>query len=79
MMSHEMTMEDYYYDARRKQAAAEEDAQLLREQNGRLALSNDEYRETVAMLTRRLDEAHVLLRQYRREAHPGMDKGGYKL
>jgi hypothetical protein len=79
MMSHEMTMEDYYYDARRKQAEAEEDAQLLREQNGRLALSNDEYRETVAMLTRRLDEAHVLLRQYRREAHPGMEEGGYEL
>ncbi len=78
-MSHEMEMEDFIMDLRRKNALVEEQNQALREKNSRMTLSNDEYRETVAMLTRRLDEAHVLLRQYRREAHPGMTEEANEL
>jgi len=64
-MSHEMEMEDYYLDTRRKLAVSEEQNELLREQNSRLTLA--------------LDEALALVRQYRREAHPGMEEGGYEL
>jgi hypothetical protein len=64
-MSHDMEMEDYYLDTRRKLAVSEEQNELLREQNSRLTLA--------------LDEALALVRQYRREAHPGMEEGGYEL
>jgi hypothetical protein len=64
-VSHEMEMEDYYLDTRRKLAVSEEQNELLREQNSRLTLA--------------LDEALALARQYRKDAHPGMDKGGYEL
>jgi hypothetical protein len=64
-MSHEMEMEDFVMDLRRKNALVEEQNQTLREQNSRLTLA--------------LDEALALVRQYRREAHPGMDEGGYEL
>ena len=64
-MSYEMEAEDFYIKARRELAVEREQNQLLREQNSRLMLA--------------LDEALTLVRQYRREAHPGMDKGGYEL
>jgi hypothetical protein len=38
----EMEMEDYYLAARRKLAVAEEQNELLREQNSRLTLALDE-------------------------------------
>ena len=57
-MSHEMEIEDYMVDLRRKVAVVEEQNQLLREENSRLLLA--------------LDDALALVRQYRREAHPGM-------
>jgi hypothetical protein len=60
-MSAEMEMEDFYLDVRRKLAVVEEQNQLLREQNSRLTLA--------------LDDALALVRQYRREAHPGMSEG----
>jgi len=60
-MSAEMEMEDFYLDVRRKLAVVEEQNQLLREQNSRLTLA--------------LDDALALVRQYRREAHPGMTEG----
>jgi hypothetical protein len=41
-MSHEMEMEDYYIDTRRKLAVSEEQNELLREQNSRLTLALDE-------------------------------------
>jgi hypothetical protein len=41
-MSHEMEMEDYLVDMRRKVAIAEEQNQALREQNSRLTLALDE-------------------------------------
>ncbi len=58
-MSHEMELEDYMVDLRRKVAVVEEQNQLLREENSRLLLA--------------LDDALALVRQYRREAHPGMN------
>jgi hypothetical protein len=74
-----MEIEDFYLDARRKLAVVEEQNQLLREQNSRLTLSNDDYRADVSRLTLALDEALALVRQYRKDAHPGMDEGGYEL
>jgi hypothetical protein len=59
-MSHEMELEDFYLDVRRKLAVVEEQNQLLREQNSRLTLA--------------LDDALTLARQYRREAYPGMEE-----
>ena len=41
-MSHEMEMEDYLVDMRRKVAIVEEQNQALREQNSRLTLALDE-------------------------------------
>jgi hypothetical protein len=64
-MSSEMEMEDFYLDVRRKLAVVEEQNQLLREQNSRLTLA--------------LDDALTLVRQYRREAHPGMTEEGHEL
>jgi hypothetical protein len=64
-MSSEMEMEDFYLDVRRKLAVVEEQNQLLREQNSRLTLA--------------LDEALTLVRQYRREAHPGMTEEANEL
>ena len=55
-MSHEMEMEDYMVDLRRKVVVVEEQNQLLREENSKLLLS--------------LDEAWTLIRQLRREKHP---------
>jgi hypothetical protein len=60
-MSHEMDMEDFIMDLRRKNALVEEQNQALREQNSRLTLA--------------LDEALALARQYRKDAHPGMEEG----
>jgi len=60
-VSHEMDVEDFVMDLRRKLAVSEEQNELLREQNSRLTLA--------------LDEALALVRQYRREAHPGMKEG----
>jgi hypothetical protein len=54
-----MEIEDYMVDLRRKVAVVEEQNQLLREENSRLLLA--------------LDDALALVRQYRREAHPGMN------
>jgi hypothetical protein len=64
-MSSEMEMEDFYLDVRRKLAVVEEQNQLLREQNSRLTLA--------------LDDALTLVRQYRREAHPGMTEEANEL
>ena len=64
-MSSEMELEDFYFDVRRKLAVVEEQNQLLREQNSRLTLA--------------LDDALTLVRQYRREAHPGMTEEGHEL
>ncbi len=58
-MSGEMEMEDFIVDLKRKVAVVEEQNQLLREENSRLLLA--------------LDDALALVRQYRREAHPGMN------
>jgi len=41
-MSHEMEMEDYLADMKRKVAIVEEQNQALREQNSRLTLALDE-------------------------------------
>jgi hypothetical protein len=41
-MSHEMEMEDYMVDLRRKVAIVEEQNQALREQNSRLTLALDD-------------------------------------
>ena len=41
-MSHEMELEDYLVDMRRKVAIVEEQNQALREQNSRLTLALDE-------------------------------------
>ena len=41
-MSHEMEIEDYMVDLRRKVAIVEEQNQLLREENSRLLLALDE-------------------------------------
>ncbi len=64
-MSHEMEMEDFILDLRHKLAVVEEQNQLLREQNSRLTLA--------------LDDALTLVRQYRREAHPGMTEEANEL
>jgi hypothetical protein len=64
-MSHDEEMKDLLLAARRKVAVVEEQNQALREQNSRLTLA--------------LDEALALARQYRRDAHPGMDDGGHEL
>ena len=64
-MSHEMELEDYMVDLRRKVAVVEEQNQLLREENSRLLLA--------------LDDALALVRQYRREAHPGMNVEAHEL
>ena len=64
-MSHEMEVEDFIIDLRRKNALVEEQNQALREQNSRLTLA--------------LDEALGLVRQYRKDAHPGMDEEGHEL
>jgi len=64
-MSHEMEMEDFVMDLRRKNALVEEQNQALREQNSRLTLA--------------LDDALTLARQYRREAHPEMTEEGHEL
>lgn len=50
-MSHEMELEDYMVDLRRKVAVVEEQNQLLREENSRLLLA--------------LDEALAIARKYR--------------
>ena len=50
-MSHEMEMEDYLADMKRKVAIVEEQNQSLREQNSRLTLA--------------LDEALAIARRYR--------------
>jgi hypothetical protein len=50
-MSHEMEMEDYLADMKRKVAIVEEQNQSLREQNSRLTLA--------------LDEAMAIARKYR--------------
>ena len=50
-MSHEMEMEDYLADMKRKVAIVEEQNQSLREQNSRLTLA--------------LDEALAIARKYR--------------
>jgi hypothetical protein len=63
-MSHEMEMEDFYLDARRKLAVVEEQNQLLREQNSRLTLA--------------LDDALAIVRTYRAERQADTT-GGYEL
>jgi hypothetical protein len=60
-----MEIEDYMIDLRRKVAVVEEQNQLLREENSRLLLA--------------LDDALALVRQYRREAHPGMNVEAHEL
>jgi hypothetical protein len=60
-----MEIEDYMVDLRRKVAVVEEQNQLLREENSRLLLA--------------LDDALALVRQYRREAHPGMNVEAHEL
>jgi hypothetical protein len=64
-MSGEMEMEDFIVDLKRKVAVVEEQNQLLREENSRLLLA--------------LDDALALVRQYRREAHPGMNVEAHEL
>ena len=54
-MSHEMEMEDYLADMKRKVCIVEEQNQALREQNSRLTLA--------------LDEALAIARKYRPEGH----------
>jgi hypothetical protein len=63
-MSHEMEMEDFYLDARRKLAVVEEQNQLLREQNSRLTLA--------------LDDALAIVRTYRAERQADTT-GGHEL
>lgn len=60
-MSHEMEMEDFYLDARRQLAVAEEHNQLLREQNSRLTLA--------------LDDALAIVRHYRAERRADLQEG----
>jgi hypothetical protein len=63
-MSHEMELEDFYLDVRRKLAVVEEQNQLLREQNSRLTLA--------------LDDALAIVRTYRAERQADLE-GGYEL
>jgi len=60
-MSHEMEMEDYFLDTRRKLAVSEEQNELLREQNSRLTLA--------------LDEALAIVRAYRAERKADIAEG----
>lgn len=60
-MSHEMELEDFYLDARRKLAVVEEQNQLLREQNSRLTLA--------------LDEALAIARKLRSERSADVQEG----
>jgi hypothetical protein len=54
-MSHEMEIEDFIVDLKRKVAVVEEQNQLLREENSRLLLA--------------LDEALAIARKYRPEGY----------
>ena len=54
-MSHEMEVEDFIVDLKRKVLVVEEQNQALREQNSRLTLA--------------LDEALAIARKYRPEGH----------
>jgi hypothetical protein len=60
-MSHEMELEDFYLDVRRKLAVVEEQNQLLREQNSRLTLA--------------LDDALAIVRTYRAERQADIGQG----
>ena len=60
-MSHEMEMEDFLVDLRRKLAVVEEQNQALREQNSRLTLA--------------LDDALAIVRQYRAERRTDLQEG----
>jgi hypothetical protein len=60
-MSHEMELEDFYLDVRRKLAVVEEQNQLLREQNSRLTLA--------------LDDALAIVRTYRAERQADIGEG----
>jgi hypothetical protein len=60
-MSHEMELEDFYLDVRRKLAVVEEQNQLLREQNSRLTLA--------------LDDALAIVRTYRAERQSDLAEG----
>ena len=60
-MSHEMEMEDFLIDLRRKLAVVEEQNQALREQNSRLTLA--------------LDDALAIVRQYRAERRTDLQEG----
>lgn len=60
-MSHEMEMEDFLVDLRRKLAVVEEQNQALREQNSRLTLA--------------LDDALAIVRQYRAERRADLQEG----
>jgi hypothetical protein len=60
-MSHEMEMEDFYLDARRKLAVSEEQNELLREQNSRLTLA--------------LDDALAIVRRLRAERSQDLAQG----
>jgi len=60
-MSHEMELEDFYLDARRKLAVSEEQNELLREQNSRLTLA--------------LDDALAMVRAYRAERKADVAEG----
>jgi len=60
-MSHEMELEDFYLDARRKLAVSEEQNELLREQNSRLTLA--------------LDDALAIVRAYRAERKADVAEG----
>lgn len=61
-MSHEMEMEDFLIDLRRKLAVVEEQNQALREQNSRLTLA--------------LDDALAIVRQYRAERRTDLQEAG---
>ena len=63
-MMHEMEMEDFIMDLRRKNALVEEQNQALREQNSRLTLA--------------LDEALAIVRAYRAERKADTE-GGHEL
>ena len=54
-MSHEMELEDFLVEMKRKIAVVEEQNEALREQNSRLTLA--------------LDEALAIARKYRPEGH----------
>jgi hypothetical protein len=63
-MSHEMEMEDFLVDMKRKLAIVEEQNQALREQNSRLTLA--------------LDDALSIVRKHRAERETDL-QGGYEL